>query len=112
MGRRCFVKTIGISAAQRQPGAFATVPTLREQGIDAAYYAWRGFMAPRNLTATQIAYWDYVFARLVQTDEWKRDLDENAWADGFLASAETRRHLDTEFEMLSRMLADLGVLGR
>jgi len=45
-------------------------------------------------------------------DEWKKELDDNACAEGFLASADTRKHLDAEYELLSRMLADLGVVTR
>ena len=88
------------------------MPVFREQGVDATYYAWRGFLAPKGLTTAQIAYWDQVFARVAHSDEWKKELEENAWAEGFLGSADTRRHLDAEYEMLSRMLADLGVVAR
>ena len=106
------IRVLGITAPQRQGGKFAAVPVFREQGVDATYYAWRGFLAPRGLTAAQLAYWDQVFARIAHSDEWKKELEENAWAEGFLGSAETRRHLDAEYEMLSRMLADLGVVAR
>lgn len=106
------IRVLGITAPQRQGGKFAAVPVFREQGVDATYYAWRGFLAPKGLTTAQIAYWDQVFARVAHSDEWKKELEENAWAEGFLGSADTRRHLDAEYEMLSRMLADLGVVAR
>jgi putative tricarboxylic transport membrane protein len=103
---------LGITAAQRQSGKMAAVPAFREQGIDATYFAWRGFLAPKGLTASQIAFWDQTFARVAQSEDWKKELEENAWAEGFLGSADTRKHLDAEFEMLSRMLVDLGVVSR
>jgi putative tricarboxylic transport membrane protein len=78
-------------------------------GIDAVFFSWRGFMGPKGLTPAQVAFWDQAFARLVQADEWKKDLEKNAWAEDFMASAETRKHLDGENELLARMLADLGV---
>jgi len=106
------IRMLGITAPQRQGGKFANVPVFREQGIDATYFAWRGFLAPRGLTAAQIAYWEQTFARVAQSDEWKKELDDNAWSEGYLGSADTRRHLDAEFEMLSRMLADLGVIAK
>jgi putative tricarboxylic transport membrane protein len=86
------------------------VPTFQEQGIDATYYAWRGFVAPGKLTAPQVAFWDQAFARVVRSDEWKQDLEDNGWAEDFKASAETRKHLDAEYGMLTRMLADLGLV--
>jgi len=103
-------RALGISAAQRQEGKLAGVPTFQEQGIDASYYAWRGFVAPGKLTAPQIAFWDQAFARVVRSEEWKQDLEENGWAEDFKASAETRKHLDGEYGMLTRMLTDLGLV--
>jgi len=106
------IRVIGLTAPQRVTGKLAAAPTFREQGIDATYYAWRGFLAPRGLSAAQTAYWDQLFARVAQSEDWKKELEDNAWAEGFLGSADTRKHLDAEFEMLSRMLADLGVVTR
>lgn len=106
------IRLLGITAAQRQAGKYAAVPTFREQGIDATYFAWRGFLAPKGLTPAQVAYWDAAFARVAQSEEWKKELEDNAWAEGYLNSAETRRHLDAEFEMLSKILVELGVVAR
>ena len=103
-------RAIAVSAAQRQGGALASVPTLREQGIDAAFFNWRGFVGPRSLTPAQVAFWDQAFARAVQGDDWKKDLQANAWAEDFMASAETRRHVEAEYEVMKAMLAELGVV--
>jgi len=103
-------RAIGLSAPQRQKGALAGVPTLREQGIDAVFFSWRGFLGARGLTAAQVAFWDQAFARAVQSNEWKQDLEKNEWAEDFMGSAETRKHLDAEYEVMSKMLADLGVV--
>ena len=105
-------RALGISAAQRQSARLAAVPTFREQGVEASYYAWRGFVAAGGLSTAQTAFWDQAFARVVRSEEWKRDLDDNGWAEDFKASAETRKHLDAEYEMLARMLADLGMTSK
>jgi putative tricarboxylic transport membrane protein len=104
-------RAIGISAPQRQTGAYASTPTLRENGIDAEYYAWRGFLAPRGITPAQIAYWEQAFAKVTDADEWKQDLQRNAWIGDFRGSAEARKHLDSEYDMLRMILAELGVAG-
>jgi putative tricarboxylic transport membrane protein len=106
------IRVLGISSAQRAAGRLATMPTLREQGIDAQYFAWRGFAGPKGLTSAQTTFWDQAFGRLVQGEEWKRELEDNGWADGFTGAAETRRHLDAEYELLRKMLAELGVIAR
>lgn len=106
------IRVLGISAPQRQSGAFAAVPTFREQGIDAVYSAWRGFLAPKALTAAQIAYWDRVFARMVDDPDWKDELEKNAWGREFKGSAETRKFLEAEHLLLDKMMADLGIVKR
>jgi putative tricarboxylic transport membrane protein len=105
-------RAIGLGAPKRQPNRLATVPTFREQGIDAVFFSWRGFIGARDLTAPQIAFWDQAFAKAVQGEEWKKDLETNAWAEDFMGHAETRKHLDSEHQLISKMLADLGVLSK
>lgn len=103
-------RAIGMTAAQRQPGRTAGVPTFKDLGIDAVFFSWRGFVAPKGLTAAQIAFWDQSFAKAVQADEWKKDAEKNAWAEELMTSAETRKHLDYENDVMSRLLVDLGVI--
>ncbi len=105
-------RVLGVSALQRQEGGLENVPTLKEQGIDAEYYAWRGFVAPRGITAAQIAFWDQAFARISKSDEWKKELADNGWADGFLGAADIRKRLDGEFTLLTAMLGELGLVTR
>ena len=104
-------RALGISAPQRQQGPYAQTPTLRESGADAVYYAWRGFLGPRGLTAPQIAYWEQAFAKVTEAEEWKDDLRKNAWNEDFRGAAEARKHLDSEFELLKTILSELGVAG-
>ena len=48
----------------------------------------------------------------MQAEEWKKDLEKNAWAEDFMGSAETRKHLDSEQQIMTRMLVDLGVVAK
>jgi putative tricarboxylic transport membrane protein len=103
-------RLIGVGAAQRQAGALAGFPTLKEQGIDAVFSSWRGFYGPKGLTAQQIAFWDQAFARAVKSEEWKKDIEQNAWGEDYTGSAATRKQLDAEEALLKSMLAELGVM--
>jgi len=106
------IRVLGVAAPQRQGGAFANAPTLREQGINAVYFSWRGFMGPKGLTPAQLAFWDRAFSQLVKAPEWKQDLERNAWAEDFMSSAQTLRHLESETETMQKLLAELGVLAK
>lgn len=103
-------RAIGIAAPERQSGVQAALPTLREQGIDAVFYSWRGFIAPRELTPAQLAFWDQAFARLVEGAEWKKDVEKNAWTEDYMTAAATIKHLDSEYALLKGLLGELGVI--
>ncbi|HTE14674.1 MAG TPA: tripartite tricarboxylate transporter substrate binding protein, partial [Burkholderiales bacterium] len=104
------IRVLGIAAPQRQGGVFAATPTLREQGVDAVYFSWRGFMGPKGLTPAQLAFWDQAFAQLAKAPEWKQDVERNAWAEDLMNSAQTLRHLEKETEVLQKLLLELGVV--
>ena len=102
------LRPLAISAPQRLKGAFAVVPTWKEQGVDAVSSSWRGLLAPRGLTAEQIAYWDRVLAALTRTDEWKKDLQDNYWDEGYADAKTARKRYDEEYVEFKAILQELG----
>jgi putative tricarboxylic transport membrane protein len=102
------LRPLAISSPQRLGGIFSTVPTWREQGINAVSSSWRGLMGPRGMSAEQIAYWDRVIAALVKTDEWKKDLQDNFWDEGYADAKAARKRLDDEYAEFKVILTDLG----
>jgi putative tricarboxylic transport membrane protein len=105
-------RLLGVSAPQRQAGGLETAPTFREQGIEAVYYAWRGFVGPKGLTPAQTAFWDQAFAQVIKAPEWKSDLEKNAWGEDYSGAAETRKRLDAEHDLLTERLVELGLVTR
>jgi putative tricarboxylic transport membrane protein len=103
------VNVIGVSADKRQPGKAMALPTFHEQGVDAVYAGYRGAIGPAGLSAAQRAYWDEVFAKIVDTPEWKATLLEHAWESAYRNSAETREYLDEAYVTLQKSLAALGL---
>jgi len=101
-------RVFGVSAAQRDK-LLAEVPTFKEQGVDAVFFTWRGFMGPKGLKPAEVAYWDAVFDKLAQSDEWKKDTESQFWNPDYLLSAETRKHLDRENEVMKGILTELGL---
>ena len=102
-------RILGISSGQRQSGDLAIIPTLKEQGYDAEFFTWRGFMGPKGLKPGEIAYWDAAFEKLAQTPEWKKDTEEQFWNADYLLSAKTREHLDRENDVMKGILTELGL---
>lgn len=106
------LQALGISAPSRQPGRAANIPTFREQGFDAVYSSWRGFIGPKGLTPAQMAFWDQAFTKVVQAEDWKKDLQDNVWAEDFLGSKEVPKFLESEEKLIGKMLSDLGFLSK
>ncbi len=103
------MRVLGVTAPQRLTGALAGVPTWKEQGVDVHITNWRLLAGPKGLTAAQIAYWDGVIAKLVKTDEWKKDLDNNVFENTYMSSDEAKRYLKTQFEQFHAALSEVGL---
>jgi len=103
------LRTLAISSPKRLRGVFASVPTWREQGVPADSSSWRGLMGPKGMTPEQIAYWDKVFAAMVKTEEWKKDLDANFWDDAYANAKGASKRLDEEYAEYKAILTELGV---
>jgi putative tricarboxylic transport membrane protein len=103
------VRVLGVAAPARLGGALAQVPTLKEQGQDVVVGAWRGVVGPRGMSPAQIAYWENAFARLVQSEDWKAELEKRYYRDTFMKHAETARHFEAERAQLRVILTELGL---
>lgn len=47
------------------------IPTWKEQGIDVVFQHRKGIMGPKDMTEEEVAYWDDVIKRMVESDSWK-----------------------------------------
>lgn len=103
------MRVLGVTAPRRLPGALADVPTWREQGYDAVVSTWRMLAGPRAMTPAQIAYWETVIGRLVQTDDWKSDLERNVFEANFMKSDEVKPYLKAQSDQFRAVLTDLGL---
>lgn len=102
-------RMISLASPRRMPGRLADVPTLREQGYDVALSNFRVLVGPKGLTAPQIAFWENAMARVVATEEWKKDLESQYWEAHFLKSRETMSYLDNEYRITKAVMTELGV---
>jgi putative tricarboxylic transport membrane protein len=103
------IRVLAISSPQRIGGIFSAVPTWREEGVDVLMSGWRGVIGPKGLTPPQIAYWDTLFSRLRETEEWKQELAKNFWHPAQMNSQESRQFLDREYQSFQQVLNELGM---
>ncbi|HEY6259197.1 MAG TPA: tripartite tricarboxylate transporter substrate binding protein [Xanthobacteraceae bacterium] len=104
------LRVIGVPSEKRLGGAFADVPTWREQGVDAVFSQWRGLMGPKGLTPSQIAYWDAVLAKTVATQEWKDHIARTQLTYRYLDSNQARDFVADQNEKVRAILTGLGLI--
>ncbi|MEO7727756.1 MAG: tripartite tricarboxylate transporter substrate binding protein [Burkholderiales bacterium] len=103
------LRVIGVTSPQRLPGALAKVPTWKEQGVDVEISNWRMVAGPKGLNAAQVVYWENAFARLVQTEEWKKELAQNLFENTYMNSADSQKYLKVQFEQFRSALNEVGL---
>lgn len=103
------VRIIGLAAPRRMPGALADVPTWKEHGIEVVVDNFRSLTAPRALGPAQLAYWDDAVAKLVRTDEWKKEVEKNFWVANHQPSKDATKQIERQYQELRAVLVELGL---
>jgi putative tricarboxylic transport membrane protein len=93
----------------RRSASLPEVPTCREQGHDVVMEGWTIFVGPRNLAPAQVAYWEQLFQRTVQHEEWKKYLEFNAWDWGYRNARDTLAYLQKDYDASKALLTELGL---
>jgi putative tricarboxylic transport membrane protein len=103
------LRLLGIASPQRLSGALASSPTLKEQGMDSVSSNWRMVVGPKGMSVPQMQYWDGVFGKMVQTAEWKRELETSLQEFVYLNSRDSLKYCEQENVDKTRTLAELGL---
>lgn len=102
-------RIIAVASERRLSGALAAIPTWKEQGVPAVSANWRNVVGGKGMSDAQLAYWDRVFAQLVEQPEWKKAAEASLIESIYLNSAESRKQLDQLYEQLTVTLRALGL---
>jgi putative tricarboxylic transport membrane protein len=103
------MRVVGTTAPQRLRGVFANVPTWPEQGYKGVFENWRGVIGAKGITPQQTAYWEGVLKRVVDSDEFKQQAEQNQWEQTFKGSAEMRTFLAAQYADLKHVMTSLGL---
>lgn len=103
------IRAIAVTSPKRLGGALKDVPTWKEQGVDAVFDSWRGVVGPKGLTREQIAYWDSIFKKITDNEDWKRELEQGLVVGNYLNSKEAAAYLDQQYKELEALLISTGL---
>ncbi len=101
------IRVLAITAPKRAPGVFVEIPTWQEQGYNIVTSNWRSVIGPKGLTPSQIAFWERTIQRMVETDEWKQDIERGHLSAEYLGSADLRKLMDRDYAQVKAFLTEL-----
>ncbi|WP_152657052.1 tripartite tricarboxylate transporter substrate binding protein [Oceanobacillus sp. CFH 90083] len=106
------LKILGITAPERLEGDeyLSTLPTAKEQGIDAEFIVWRGMFGPPDMTEEQLAYYEDIYKEVSESDAFAEVRDMYGWDEQFMGSDEFREFLDEQSDDLENILIELGFI--
>lgn len=103
------MRVLAVSAPKRLPGPLSVAPTWPELGYKGVFENWRGVIGTKGMTADQIAFWENVFRRVVESGEFKKLAEKNQWDANFKTAAETRGFMESQYKELKEVMTFLGL---
>jgi putative tricarboxylic transport membrane protein len=77
--------------------------------VNAVVANWRPVVGPKGWSAAQIAYWEGIFLKAVESDEWKAEVARNGGVPHFMGSRELGAFFEAEQAKFRSVLTDLGL---
>ncbi|MBL5771718.1 Bug family tripartite tricarboxylate transporter substrate binding protein [Heyndrickxia sporothermodurans] len=103
------VRVLAITASERLEGEFKDIPTAKEQGVDAEFTIWRGVFGPEKMSDEAKSYWEKTIGKLVETPEWKKEVETQGWEMEYKNSEEFKKFLDEQETQVQQLLEALGM---
>lgn len=102
-------RIVAVSSDERIEG-LDDVKTWKEQGVDMVFPHWRGIVGPAEMSDDEIAYWDDVIGKLVETEAWATLLKNNEWESYYKNSEETIKFLNEQQVKYETLIKDSGLI--
>ena len=103
------LKALAVSGEERSD-LLPDVPTLAEQDVDVTLTNWRGVVAPGNIDDDKADQLTQLVTDMHDTDDWATVLEDNAWADAFVAGDEFGDFLTEDIARVRQVLRDIGLV--
>jgi len=104
------VKILAVTAPERIGGeVLSEVPTAKEQGVDAEFVIWRGVFGPEKMSKDAYTFWENTIAKLVETDEWKTEVETQGWQPEYRNGEDFKTFLAEQETQVNNLLEVLGM---
>ena len=104
------LRIIGVSSeTARRRCRWRRSPTWKEQGFDVVFTNTRFAGRAEGLSAAQMAYWDAVLERMIQSEEWKSEAQKDSLEMDYHSSRQSPQRLAAMYKQLKDALIDAGL---
>jgi putative tricarboxylic transport membrane protein len=104
------LRMLGIASPERLPGELAQYPTVREQGIDVITPNSYTVLVPLGLKQEQIDFWMKALDKVLQDEDFKKDLALNFWVPQPIRYPDTVKWMQDDYDENRAVLKELGML--
>ncbi|MEJ2044912.1 MAG: tripartite tricarboxylate transporter substrate-binding protein [Reinekea sp.] len=104
------LRILAVLAEERLPGKFNTIPTAREQGIDALGPNWRGFYMPKDADADAQKYWVDAVEKLYGSKEWEAIMAQNGLIPFHPKANQFEAFVTKQVADIQQLSRDIGLL--
>ena len=101
------IRLLAVTTAQRLPGELSSVPTWKEQGVDAVSTSVQGVLGPRNMSKAQLQYWEGVLEKVSASKEWNTFLESQQWRPHFVKHEQMKEELANDYATTKALLLEL-----
>jgi putative tricarboxylic transport membrane protein len=99
-------------ASQQRLAPLATIPTLKEQGLDMHVAAGRSFAAPAGIPKDAAAFLEGLFEKVYRSAAWQDYMTRNLMEPVFMGSVEYGRYLASRQPEFTRFITEVGLAGK
>lgn len=101
------LRALALSSEERLPGV--DIPTLKEEGVDVAFFNWRGIFAAPDVPAEDLAALGAALDAMAKSQAWQDIITERQWTDLYLPAAEFATFLAEDRVVMEGILTELGL---
>lgn len=105
------LRALGVTSKEKLQ-ALNQVPTFAELGYPDIYFEqFRGIVGPPDLSPEAIAYWDGIFKKVADSEQWKEEyIKPNSLTATYKNAADSKQFYEQSLEQYKVLLTELGVL--
>jgi putative tricarboxylic transport membrane protein len=101
------LRALAISSEKRLPGI--DIATLKEQGLDVAFFNWRGLFAPPEVRAADLEALKGAITGMVASEAWKQQVTKRQWTDLYQPADQFAAFLKEDRVMMQGIMTELGL---